>query len=318
MRVIVTGGTGFIGRRVVRALVERGDDALVLSRGKLHESLGPRPHCCRGAGKVEVRHWSPEEPGDWQGVIDGADAVVHLAGANVMDERWTPERRAHLRSSRIRSGELLTEAILRARDKPRVFVSASGVGYYGMRTDDVVLDERSPGADDFLATLTKDWEAAAEPAREAGVRVCQPRIGIVLGRGGGALDKLVAPFRMFVGGPLGAGTQYVAWIHLVDAVRAIEHAIDHEIVGPFNVTAPEPVTMNELAHALGEALGRPSSFRVPAAALRMALGNDRAEVLLTGQRAVPRELVRSGFAFVFPELASALADLLGPEARVAL
>jgi hypothetical protein len=318
VRVVVTGGTGFIGRRVVRALVERGDDAVVLSRGEVREALGARPHCCRGAGAVELRAWTPEKAGEWQSVVAGADAVIHLAGAGVMDERWTPERREVLRGSRIRSTELLAEAIRRAEKKPRVFVSASAVGYYGMRSDDRILTEDAPPGDDFLATLTRDWEAAAGPAREAGVRVCHPRIGIVLGHGGGAFDRLVAPFRMFVGGPIGTGTQYVSWIHLVDTVRALEHALDHDVSGPFNVTAPEPVTMNELARAIGAALDRPSSFRVPALALKVALGPDRAEVLLTGQRAIPQKLSDSGFAFVFPELASALADLVAPREHVSL
>jgi uncharacterized protein (TIGR01777 family) len=317
MRVVVTGGTGFIGRALVASLTERGDDVEVLSRGgprgpKLrrgHFGLGPRPGCCRGAGKVELANWTPEQPGDWTNVVDGADAVVHLAGAGVFDERWTPERMAVLRSSRIRSTELIAEAIGRASKKPRVFVSGSAVGYYGTATADRELTEDEPRGRDFLATLTRDWEAAAAPARDAGVRVAHPRIGLVLGRGGGMLAKLIPVFRAFVGGPVGSGKQYMPWIHLVDTVRAIELALDGDLEGPFNVTAPEPVTNEAFSRALGKALGRPAMFRVPEAAVRIVFGAG-AEVVLTGQRAIPQKLSNAGFAFVFPELGSALADIV--------
>ena len=313
MRVVISGGTGFIGQSLVMALTERGDDVVVLSRGSGGEArrcgrLGPRPACFRGSGKVELTTWSPEQPGEWMRSIDGADAVVHLAGAGVFDEAWTPERREILRSSRIRSTELLAQAIAVAEKKPRVFVSGSAVGIYGTSTGDRVLTEADPPGEDFLATLCRDWEAAAAPAREAGVRVCHPRIGLVLGRDGGMLAKMIPAFRAFVGGPVGTGAQYMGWVHIVDAVRALEHATDSDLVGPFNVTAPEPVTMAAFAKALGEALGRPALFRVPSFAVKLAFG-DRAEAILTGQRAIPRRLSDAGFAFVFPELVSALADL---------
>jgi uncharacterized protein (TIGR01777 family) len=313
VRVVISGGTGFIGRSLVMSLTERGDDVLVLSRSSREETkgcgLGPRQECFRGSGKVELVTWTPEKAGDWSRVVDGADAVVHLAGAGVVDEAWTPERREVLRSSRVRSTELLAEAIARAEKKPRVFVSGSAVGFYGTSAGDRVLTEDDPPGDDFLARLCLEWEAAAAPAREAGVRVCHPRTGLVLGRHGGMLAKMIPAFRAFVGGPVGTGAQYMAWVHIADAVRALEHAMDTELSGPFNVTAPEPVTMDAFAHALGEALGRPAIFRVPSFAVKLAFG-DRAEAMLTGQRAIPKRLDDSGFAFVFPELASALADLV--------
>lgn len=310
-RVVISGGTGFIGRALVMSLCERGDDVVVLSRGrdagKSH--LGAKPACCRGAGKVELATWTPEKAGDWSRVVDGADAVIHLAGAGVLDEPWTDARKATLRSSRIRSTELLAEAIARAENKPRVFVSGSAVGYYGIRAGDRVLTEDSAAGDDFLARLVVDWEAAAAPAREAGVRVALPRIGLVVGRGGGMLEKMLPAFRAFVGGPVGTGEQYMGWIHLVDTVRALEYAMDTELVGPFNVTSPEPVTMDVFAKTLGDALGRPALFRVPEFAVKLALGA-RSEAVLHGQRALPKKLVDSGFAFVFPDLASALADIV--------
>ena len=220
------------------ALCERGDDVVVLSRGPeaARSHLGAKPACCRGAGKVELATWTPEKAGDWSRKVDGADAIVHLAGAGVMDEPWTPERKEVLRSSRIRSTELLAEAIARADKKPRVFVSGSAVGYYGIRTGDAILTEDSPPGDDFLARLVVDWEAAAAPARTAGVRVCHPRIGLVVGRGGGMMEKMLPAFRAFVGGPVGTGAQYMGWIHIVDTVRALEHALDTALDGPFNVT----------------------------------------------------------------------------------
>jgi uncharacterized protein (TIGR01777 family) len=312
LKVVVSGGTGFIGRALVMTLCERGDDVVVLSRGRDHHGcggLGARPMCCRGAGKVELAVWTPEKAGSWSSVVDGADAVVHLAGAGVLDESWTPERKDVLRSSRIRSTELLAEAIARAEKKPRVFVSSSAVGYYGIHADERILSEESPPGDDFLAQLVVDWEAAASPAREAGVRVSHPRIGLVLGRSGGMLEKMLPAFKAFVGGPVGSGAQYMGWIHLVDTVRALEHALDNDLDGPFNLTAPEPVTMSVFAKALGDAMNRPSYLRVPPFAVKLALGS-RSEAVLSGQRAVPKRLVDSGFDFVFPDVASALADIV--------
>lgn len=314
MRVVVSGGTGFVGRALCHALVARGDEAVVLTRGPSRDTRHSCVECGVG-GKLELATWTPEEPGSWMGVVDGADAVVHLAGATVADERWTEERKAVLRSSRIESTKLLAEAIATSQRKPSVFVSTSGVGHYGMRTGDRLLTESDPAGDDFLATLTRDWEAAASRAREAGVRTCHPRLGLVLGRGGGVFAKLAPLFRAYLGGPVGDGHQYMPWVHLHDVVRAIEALVDRrELEGPFNVVAPEPVTMNVFARALGEALRRPSALRVPAFAVRMAMGSEAAQAVLTGQRATPKRLVDAGFAFVFPDLRSALADLAAPSA----
>lgn len=243
-------------------------------------------------------------------VVDGADAVVNFAGAGIADARWTQTRKQLLRSSRIDSTSLLVRAIEKAKRRPSVFISASAVGLYGTRTGDRTVDEDAPVGSDFLATLAKDWENAALGARSLGVRVVVPRLGLVLGRGGGAYRRLAPLFKAFVGGPVGSGSQYVPWVHLRDAVRVIEAMIERpDLEGPYNVVAPEPVTMDVFASELGRSLSRPSFVRVPSFAMKWAMGAEAAEMLLTGQRAVPRRLVDAGFAFVFPELRSAFADL---------
>jgi uncharacterized protein (TIGR01777 family) len=309
VRIVVSGGTGFVGRALCHALVGRGEEVTVLTRGEARDL----PHACAecgAGGKVAFATWTPDRPGPWMDAIDGADAVVQLAGAGVMDERWTPGRKAVLRASRIDSTRLLAEAIARAPKKPSVFVSASGVGHYGMMTGDATITEASPVGSDFLAVLTEDWEAAADKVASTGVRVVHPRFGIILGRGGGVFGKLAPIFRACVGGPVGTGEQYFPWVHLRDTIRAIEAMIDRtDFTGAYNVVAPEPVTMNAFAKAMGDALHRPALMRVPAFAVKAAMGREAAEATLTGQRAIPKRLVDAGFAFVFPDLASALADL---------
>jgi uncharacterized protein (TIGR01777 family) len=290
MRVLVTGGTGFIGRALEAALLERRDDVAVVSR-----RASPR--------RVP---WE-----DVQGEVERADAIVHLAGEPVAAGRWTPERLEAIRSSRIDTTARLARAIATAGRRPRVFVSGSAVGFYGTRTDDGWLDESSPAGDDELARICVAWEGAATPAA-AVTRVVHPRIGIVLGRGGGALASMTTPFKWFVGGALGTGKQWMSWIHLRDAVRALLFAIDTDgLSGPFNVTAPDPVSMDAFAGALGRALHRPAAMRVPSLALRAALGNGLAQVLLTGQRVAPRKLLDAGFSFEFSSLEPALAQIFG-------
>ena len=280
MRVAISGGTGFIGTRLARALLDRGDEVTLLVRAETN-----RAGIDSRAKTVAIDS------------MPDVDAIVNLAGAGVMDERWTDERKRVLRDSRIETTRRLAE-----RSNARVFVSASAIGYYGLRTDDAELDESSPAADDFLARLCVDWEAAA---REARGRVAIARIGIVLGKGGGALQRMVPMFRRFAGGPIGSGKQWWSWIHVDDLSRAILFAIDGELEGPFNATAPTPATMNDVAAELGRALRRPHVMRAPAIALRAALG-ERAEVLLTGQRVIPMRLLGAGFQFRWPELRGAI------------
>lgn len=314
MRVIVTGGTGLVGCGVAHAMLRRGEEVVIFTRGASRDATHECKRCPPGTS-LRHEHWTPEARGDWMKLVDGADAVVHLAGESVADGRWTPERKARLRSSRLASTELLVEAIHAAARKPKVLVSASGVGHYGLRTGDATVTEDSPTGDDFLAQLTKEWEAKAAPARADGVRVCHPRLGLVLGRAGGIFAKLRPIFNAFVGGPVGDGHQYVPWVHLSDVVAAIEAMIDRtDLEGAYNVVSPDPVTMNAFADALAAALRRPALFRVPAAAVKLALGHEAAEAILTGQRALPKRLTDAGFAFLFPDLASALADLVANDA----
>lgn len=301
MHFVVTGGTGFVGSELVRQLLARGDRVTVLTRGSSSGNAG-----------AEARTWNPLEPGDWMHAVEGADAVVHLAGKNLFDARWTDRHLAECLQSRARPTELLAQAIAAAQNKPPVFVSCSAVGIYGMKRGGEVLEETARAGDpssDPLVRITLAWEAAAEPARAVGVRVVHPRMGIVLGKGEGVLGKLELPFRAFVGGPLGDGEQYVPWIHVRDAAAALLHGVSAPSMhGPYNVCAPTPVTMKALTETLGRVLARPSFFRVPAPILKLALGR-AAEAVLTGQRAVPRVLEASGFAFAFTDLERALRDI---------
>jgi uncharacterized protein (TIGR01777 family) len=291
MRVLVTGGTGFIGRALTATLLERRDEVVIVSRG------------------------TPSRGVSWDALeeeVGRADAVVHLAGEPVAGGRWTRARLERIRASRVDTTARIAAAIAKAERRPRVFLSGSAIGFYGMRMDDQRLDESSPAGDGELASIVVAWEAAAVPAKDC-TRVVHPRIGIVLGRGGGALESMTTPFKWFVGGSIGTGKQWMSWIHLRDAVRALLFAIDRaELTGVFNVTAPEPVDMDTFAKALGRSLRRPSALRVPSIALRSALGSGLAQVLLTGQRVAPRKLLDAGFAFEYPRLDAALDAIFRP------
>ncbi len=302
--IVVTGGTGFVGQRLTTLLRDRGDRVVVLSR---------HPDASRVPPGVEVAPWQPDALGPWTAVLEGADAVVNLAGEPAMGGRWTEPKRRRIYDSRVVSTRRLVEAMGRLSARPRALVSASAVGYYGDRPPDEVVDEGAPPGGDFLARVTVDWEAAARGAEALGLRVTLLRIGLVLGPEGGVLRTMVPAFRLFAGGPLGSGAQVLPWVHVDDAAGMIAWALDEErAAGPLNVTAPHPVTMNDFASALGRALGRPARLRVPAIALRAALG-EAAGPILTGQRALPRRALDLGFAFRHPSLEGALADFYGRE-----
>ena len=302
-KVVVSGATGFIGKRISDALLARGDAVTVLTRGAggTRESETGR--------RVTLEHWDPT--GDAPlGSLGDADAVVHLAGERDVGVRWTAALKREILESRVKSTERLVAAMERASRRPAVFVCASGVGYYGAHEDEPI-DERGAAGKDFLAEVTVAWEAAAMKAEAFGVRVVRLRFGAVLGRGGGALAEMVKPFKLFVGGPIGSGRQVVSWVHLDDAAGAALQAIDNDALrGAVNVTAPHAVTNRELSTLIGKALKRPSAMTVPEFALRIRLG-EGADPIVTGQRAVPGELERVGYVFRYPEVEGALGESLG-------
>lgn len=294
MKVLLTGSTGFIGSRLARALEAKRHTVLAVSR--------------RPGARYD---WS--DASLVRGVRE-ADAVVHLAGENLFAKRWSAEQKHILRSSRYDTTKKL--AALAAARKSTAFLSASAIGYYGA-SHDVQFQEGSPRGSGFLAELCADWEAATQCAAEAGVRTAIVRTGVVLGHGGGALAKMLPVFKLGIGGPLGSGKQWVSWIHIDDLVALYVFLLeDTKCSGVFNGTAPEPVTMKELARALGRALHRPALFPVPAPMLRLTLG-EVADILLTGQRVLPRRALEAGFVFRHPKLDEALADLVRGDAEPA-
>lgn len=295
--VAVTGSHGLVGSALVRSLEAEGHRVVRLVRS--------RPP----AGSRDV-YWDPARGEIDAAGLEGVDAVVHLAGASIA-RRWTAEHRRSIRESRVEGTGLLARALAGLASPPEVLVSASAVGYYGSRGDERLDETTAPGSG-FLAEVSVEWEGAAEPARQRGIRVVHTRFGIVLAREGGVLGVMLRPFRLGLGGRAGSGGQWVSWIALDDVVAALRFAIENrELRGPVNVVAPKPATNAELTRALGRVLRRPTFLPVPAAAFRLALGREMAdETLLASQRAVPARLLDAGFRFRFPELEGALRAVL--------
>jgi uncharacterized protein (TIGR01777 family) len=301
MRVTVTGATGLIGPALCQALQRRGDEVTVLARD---------PERARAAlGEVEALSWDAGGGAVPAAALAGRDAVVHLAGAPVA-QRWTQAAREQIRSTRVAGTRELVEAMATATDPPSVLVSASAVGYYGDRGAEP-LDEAAAPGDDFLARVCVDWEAAAAAAEQHGARVCRIRTGVVLAARGGALAKMLPPFRAGVGGPVAGGRQYMPWIHLDDVTGLYLAALDRtDWTGPVNASAPVPVTNREFSKALGRVLHRPAIAPVPALALRVLYG-EMAEIVTGGQNAVPAAALTHGYEFAYSELEPALRDALG-------
>jgi uncharacterized protein (TIGR01777 family) len=299
-RVLITGGTGLIGRVLAAGLAGDGYEVVVLSRSP--ERAGGMP-----AG-VRVERWDARTPQGWGALADGAWAVVNLAGEGIAAGRWTAERKRRIRDSRIDAGRAVVEAIAAARNKPAVVVQASGVGYYGPCGEHEVAEDAPPGQD-YLARLAVEWEAATAAVESMGVRRALVRTGIVLASNGGALPRMMLPFRLFVGGRLGSGRQWLPWIHLADEVGALRFLMENEKArGPFNLAAPRPVTNADFARRLGRRMGRPAVVPAPGWLLRVALG-EMGDMLLAGQKAVPRRLTQMGYGFRFAEVGAALEDL---------
>ena len=310
MRIVIAGGTGFIGGPLAEVYAEEGHDVRVLTRSLSDGEARHDP----GTGKPGITRvgWKPTgEPGRWAEVLDGADAVVNLAGEPMGDARWTAQRKAKLRDSRLLATRSLAAAVNAVSNPPRVMVSMSGVGYYGAAGDEPKT-ENAPAGADFMAHLAEDWEAEARKAERAGTRVVTLRTGVVLEKVGGALPRMLMPFRFFVGGPLGSGRQYVSWIHRLDVIEMIRWVIETPAVtGPVNATAPHPVTNREFAKAIGRALRRPSFMPAPAFALRLLVGEMADPLLLTGQRAIPAVAQAHGYHFRYPEIDIALRGIFG-------
>jgi uncharacterized protein (TIGR01777 family) len=301
MKIVVSGSTGLIGSALTGSLHRRGDEVVPLVRRR----VSPGEHALA---------WDPERGTIDRAGLDGADAVIHLAGENVFG-RWSPAKKQRIRDSRVHGTRLLSDALAGLSRPPATLLAASAIGYYGDRGDEAVTEKSAPG-EDFLAHVARDWEAATTAATRAGIRVVNMRNGVVLTTTGGALAKMLPAFRLGLGGPVGSGNQYLSWITLDDTVSAILHLLDNSSgVGPVNMTAPTPVTNREFAKTLGKVLGRPAVVTVPAFALRMAFGTEGAAMLQGGQRVVPARLLASGFNFSSPDVEHALRFLLAPSER---
>jgi len=305
MRILITGGTGLIGSALAAELAQAGHEVIVLTRNPDKATGLP-------AG-VRAERWDGRTAQGWGHLADGAGAIVNLAGASIAGEgllpsRWTDERKHLILQSRLDAGRAVVEAVQQATHKPGVVVQASGIGIYGF-AGDRLLDETAPAGTDWLAQVAVQWEAATAPVEAMGVRRVVIRTAVVFSRTGGVLPLMLLPFRLFVGGPVGGGRQYVAWIHLADEVGAIRFLIENPAAsGPFNLVAPDVMTNAEVSRVIGRVLRRPSWFPLPAFAMRLMFG-EVATLLLEGQRAQPKRLLELGYTFRFPTLEAALRDL---------
>lgn len=307
MNIIIAGGTGLIGTNLVNVLAPRHRIS-ILTRTPSRRSA-PHPN-------ADLVKWDGESLGPWAQRLAEADAVINLAGENIagkgfFPQAWTPSRRNSIRASRLKVGEVLSEAVGKSQPKPQVFIQASAVGYYGFHPSDQALTESSPAGSGFLADVCQSWENSTREVEEFGVRRVICRLGVVLDPQGGALARMIPPFRFFLGGPFGSGDQVYSWIHTTDVALGMEHLIQSpQAQGVYNFTAPHPCSNRDFAQTLGEVMGRPAWLPVPGFMLRFLFG-EVASVVLNGQRVLPERLQKSGYQFAFPRLEPALRHLLG-------
>lgn len=300
MRILMTGGTGFVGRQLTSRLVQEGHEVTILTRSLKGERETPKG--------VSYLEGDPTKKGSWQGEIRNHDGLINLAGASIFS-KWTEEHKKAIRESRILTTQNIVEGIPSPLEKPFHLFSTSAVGYYGFCGDEELTEESPPG-NDFLARIAIEWEGEALKAREKGARVVITRFGIVLGEKGGALSQMIPLFKKYIGGPIGSGNQWFSWIHIKDLAEAFVFLLNHpEISGPVNVCSPQPVRNKELAKALGKALHRPSFIPAPAFMVRWVLG-EFGSVILEGQRVIPKRLLESGFKFQYPDIHQALQSII--------
>jgi uncharacterized protein len=301
MKIVVTGGTGFIGRPLCRLLSTNGHDVILITR---QSDLRPAPI---DAGVTSVR-WDGITRGSWEHALNGAGAVINLAGEPIADRRWTAARKKAIVQSRVGTTRLLVDACASLPSVPPVLINGSAIGYYGPRGDALLHEDADIGSG-FLADLCRDWEQAAIAGEQLGMRVVRVRIGMVLGLEGGALPRMLFPFRLFLGGPIAPGTQWVSWIHLEDLARLLQWTVTTaSVTGAVNAVSPHPIHMQEFATTLGKILGRPSWLPVPSFVLRVALG-ELSTLLTTGQRVDPSVALKAGFTFWYPHLLPALSEI---------
>lgn len=299
-RVVIAGGSGFIGSHLVKRLAANGYNVHILTRSAAGRRSGEQ---------ITVVEWDGKNQGEWSATLEGAYAVINLSGASIGAKRWTAARKMEIIRSRVDSTMALVEGMRGSGKRPSVMINSSGIGYYG-DSGDALMDETGPGGTDFLAETVKEWESAAAEASSAGVRHVALRTGLVLGKQAVALKRMMFPFQLFVGGPIGSGKQWISWVHLDDVVDGMLFAAKTESVsGPVNLCSPEPVRMKQFCDELGKALRRPSWIPVPSLALRLMLG-EMSDIILTGQRAVPRKLEDAGYRFQFGTIRSAFANIL--------
>ena len=304
MKIIITGGTGFIGTHLLRQLTLHEHTVVMFTRG----AAGKRT---MGRSVVHSVHWDPLDRGEWMKEVDGADIIINLIGKNVFEERWNERVKRQILDSRTIPTQLIVEAVSGAKQRPSLMVSASAVGFYGDRGAEEIT-EASSGGDDFLAEVVRQWESAAFGAEQFGVRVAVPRIGLVLEKSGGMIGKMFLPFRLCAGGPIGSGRQFLPWVHMDDVVRGILYPIENNhFSGRYNLVSPHPVTMDEFARTFGSVLHRPSWLPVPDIALSILYG-EGAKVILSGQNARPIRLQSAGYHFSYTELFAALKNILAP------
>ncbi len=302
-KVIITGASGFIGQKLSQRLIQNDFEVFALSRNpnKKEKNLPE---------KVTAVRWDAKTSENWWEYAEGADAIINLAGENIGSGYWTTKRKQRILESRINAGNAVTDAVRRCSGKPKRLIQASAVGYYGS-AGDRILEEDSPPGDGFLSEVTEKWEEAGQNTENAGLTVAITRTGIVLGEGGGLLSRILVPFKLFVGGHMGNGENWYSWIHIEDLVRGILFLIEQQnLEGVFNFTSPNPCRAKDFFKSVGKKLKRPSWFHIPAPILRLFLSEMAEEMLLASQRVIPRKLQDSGFQFKYPDVDTALEDLL--------